>query len=199
MGQLPKLKLKRFSIISFVIGAIIIISVIPIRLAIARYQMPRPQAIFVLGGSFSRIKFTAQFFHSYPHLDIWVSDYDKNFGSNSRIFKRAGVPKQQIHYDFCATDTVTNFTCLVNKFKEKNLKHLYLVTSDYHMNRAMAIAITVLGSRGITVTPVSVPSANPKPESPLQFFRDSIRSIVWILTGRTGASFNPEVRLKTKF
>jgi hypothetical protein len=55
------------------------------------------------------------------------------------------------------------------------------------MPRAKAIAFFVLGSQGITFTPVTVPSKEPD-ESNLHILRDVGRSVVWILTDRTGAS-----------
>ncbi|MGI2902805.1 hypothetical protein [Tolypothrix sp. VBCCA 56010] len=49
-------------------------SIIPLRLAIAFYQAPIPQAILVLGSASERIEFAAQFWQSHSNLDIWVSD-----------------------------------------------------------------------------------------------------------------------------
>jgi uncharacterized SAM-binding protein YcdF (DUF218 family) len=98
-----------------------------------------------------------------------------------------------LHLDGRATDTVTNFTTLVEDFVRQKLQHIYLITSDYHMKRARAIASIVLGSHGIAVTPVEVPSQGDKSESLVRVLRDCGRSVVWILTKRTGASFNPHV------
>lgn len=96
---------------------------------------------------------------------------------------------QQLHFDFCAVDTVTNFTCNVDNFRSQNIQHIYLITSDYHLQRSLVIAAIVFGSQGIVVTPISVPSGGFPPESPLRVARDFFRSFFWILTGRTGASF----------
>ncbi|NEQ26943.1 MAG: YdcF family protein, partial [Microcoleus sp. SIO2G3] len=86
----------------------------------------------------------------------------------------------------------TNFTSLVKDFKTQNIQHLYLITSDFHMLRAKAIATLVLGSQGITFTPISIPSNDPQ-ESLVRILRDSGRSVLWIFTGRTGASLSPRV------
>jgi len=88
-----------------------------------------------------------------------------------------------------AMDTVTNFTTLVGQFKQQRLQHLYLVTSDFHMRRARAIAAIVLGSRGIVVTPLPLLSPVAS-ESPVKTLRDIGRSVVWLVTKRTGASLN---------
>ena len=52
---------------------LLLLSIIPVRLAIASYQAPNPQAILTLGGSPDREEFTAQFAKYYSSLDIWVS------------------------------------------------------------------------------------------------------------------------------
>ena len=57
-----------------------------------------------------------------------------------------------------ATDTEKNFTTLVGDFVTQKLHNIYLITSDYHLRRARAIASIVLGSRGIAVTPLAVSS-----------------------------------------
>ena len=190
MVQLFKLRLMRASVRFIVVCIVALISIIPLRLMSALYQVPEPQAVLVLGGNHDRILFAAQFARNHPKLDVWVSDYQKFQKFNRPVFLRAGIAKERMHYDVCAIDTVTNFTCTVKKFEEQNLRHLYLVTSDYHMRRAIAIATLVFGSRGIVVTPVAVPSQDEQPESLARVLRDSIRSLLWILIGQTGASFN---------
>lgn len=56
------------------------------------------------------------------------------------------------------------------------------------MPRAQAIASFILGSQGITFTPVPVPSNVPS-ESLLCILRDIGRSYLWITTARSGARF----------
>lgn len=170
---------------------VILMSIIPIRLAIAHYQAPHPQAILTLGGGIEREQFTSQFAQAYPSLKIWVSSGIRP-NKAQEIFRAAGISDQQVHLDYRAIDTVTNFTSLVQDFKNRNIQHLYLITSDFHMPRAKAIATIVLGSQGITFTPISIPSNEPT-ESLVEILRDSCRAIVWVFTGRTGASLSPRV------
>lgn len=170
-------------------------SVIPLRLAIAHYQSPSPQAIFVLGGGKEREQFTAQFAQRHRALPIWISS-GIHPNKTRRIFHRARISTTQLRIDCRAVDTVTNFTSLVTEFKQRNVKHLYLITADFHMPRAKAIATLVLGSQGITFTPISTPIPPPSsnyhpPESWISTLRDSGRAIFWIFTGRSGASLNP--------
>jgi uncharacterized SAM-binding protein YcdF (DUF218 family) len=155
-----KVKFFLFNYFSFVrlvlIIAFFLISFIPVRIAVAFHQAPIPQAIFVLGGAALRMEFAGEFWQRHTDLDIWVSDYAWNFDIDRRIFHQLGVPNQQLRLDGRATDTVTNFTSLVEDFVAQNLQHIYLITSDYHMRRARAIAAIILGSRGVVVTPVAV-------------------------------------------
>ncbi|NEQ20503.1 MAG: YdcF family protein [Microcoleus sp. SIO2G3] len=176
----------RFSLLA--ICAFLLLSIIPVRLAIASYQAPHPQAILTLGGGIDREKFTAQFAQAHPSLEIWVSSGTEPKKALA-IFQAAGIPDTRVNLDRRAVDTVTNFTTLVTDFKNRGIQHLYLITSDFHMPRAKAIAFFVLGSQGITFTPVTVPSNKPD-ESNLHILRDVSRSVVWILTDRTGASLH---------
>jgi uncharacterized SAM-binding protein YcdF (DUF218 family) len=162
-----------------------------VRLAIAYYQAPIPEAILTLGGDFEREPFTAQFAQAYPDLNIWVSTGSPP--EKARVtFRQAGIAEERVHLDRRAVDTVTNFTTLVPTFKTQDIQHVYLITSDFHMRRAKAIAFFVFGSRGIAFTAVSVPSDKPS-ESLLHILRDTGRAAIWIVTGRTGASFNPHL------
>jgi uncharacterized SAM-binding protein YcdF (DUF218 family) len=164
-----------------------IASILSLKLAIARYLSPQPQAILTLGGGQEREEFAAKFAKTHPNLKIWLSS-----GSPDRqariIFHRAGISDKRVNIDRRATDTVTNFTSLVKDFQQKNIHHIYLITSDYHMNRARAIAFFVLGSHDIAFTSVLVPSTQ-SPESWVVVIRDSFRALFWLVTGHTGASF----------
>ena len=177
-------KLLRYWLLGSVSFTLFLLSIIPIRLVIAYYQAPHPQAILILGGPSEREKFTAQFAKAHSNLDIWLSTGIPPRQAQS-LFQAAGIPSQYIHLDYRATDTVTNFTTLVSDFKQNHVQHLYLITSDFHMPRATATI--VLGTQGITFTPVAVPSNRPK-ESSLRILRDMGRSLFWLATGRTGAS-----------
>ena len=163
-------------------------SIIPVQLAIAKLQAPRPQAILTLGGDPSREEFTARLAQWYPSLEVWISSPPEKVLD----FPSAGIANTRVHIDRRAVDTVTNFTSLVADFKKRRFQHIYLITSEYHMSRAEAIATIILGSQGITFTPISV-SSDRTPESWLLILRDSGRALLWLFTGYTGASLNPKL------
>ena len=149
---------------------------IPTRLFVAKRQAPQPQAIFVLGGHPDREKAAAQLAKYYPELEVWVSS-----GSDAAIahstFLAVGISDNRLHLDYRASDTVTNFTTLVQTFKSLDIQHVWLVTSDFHMDRAEAIAYLVLGSHGITYTTHIVPS-NRAEEPTWKIGRDAMRSAI---------------------
>ncbi|WP_026082453.1 YdcF family protein [Mastigocladopsis repens] len=147
-------------------------------------QFVQPQAILVLGGSTSKLereKFTADFAHKYPNLPIWISG-----GSPPKItrqvFIKAGVDTKRLRLDYRANNTVENFTTLVDDLEKRDIKSVYLITSDYHMRRAKVIGEIILGSRGIDFKPVAVPSEG-TPEPIEKSIRDGVRAIVWVATG----------------
>ncbi len=178
-----KRKKYRFFCLAIFAFISLLISIIPIRLALATKIAPLPQAILTLGGDPKREQLTAQLAQWYPSLEIWISSPPEK----TLDFQAAGISNTRVHIDRRAVDTVTNFTSLIKDFKKRNFHHLYLITSDYHMPRAKAIATIVLGSQGIVFTPVAVSSARAQ-ESTFQLLRDIGRSLFWIVTGRTGAS-----------
>jgi len=163
-----------------------------------------PQAILVLGGALEREKFAAEFAYQHQELPVWISG-----GSNPEyaewLFSEAGIDRDRLHLDYDAVDTVTNFTTIVDKLKNHGVKSVYLITSDYHMRRASVIGEIVLGSHGIDLIPVTVPSKqSPEPLEKALF--DGARAVLWVTTGSTGSTFSQALRsqklnllLKTTF
>jgi uncharacterized SAM-binding protein YcdF (DUF218 family) len=158
---------------------------IPARLAIAQWQAPKPQAILTLGGRPAREAFTADFARLHPELKIWVSSGLRPNDAHA-LFRKQNIPDDRVNLDYRALDTVTNFTTLVSDLEQQDIHHIYLITSDYHMARSKAIATIVLGSHGITFTAIGVPSAKP-PEDSVHIARDVTRSLIWLVSGYTGA------------
>ena len=146
----------------------------------------QPEAVFVLGGHEERECFAAQLATKHPQLPIWVSSGSPEDYA-TRIFTKAGIKSDRLHLDYQASDTVTNFTSLVDELEAQGIDSVYLITSENHMLRARIIGEIVFGSRGIILKPVSVPSDYP-PESIDKSLRDGARAILWLTTGHTGAN-----------
>jgi uncharacterized SAM-binding protein YcdF (DUF218 family) len=149
-------------------------------------HLQRPEAVLVLGGAPEREVFAAEFAQQHPNLPIWISS-GSNIEYTEWVFAEAGISSDRVHLDYRAQDTVTNFTTLVDDLKQQGIHSVYLITSDYHMRRAQVIGEIVLGSRGIELEPVPVPSEQ-SPESMSKVVRDAARAVLWVATGRTGSS-----------
>lgn len=159
-------------------------------------QNLQPNAIFVLGGATERERFAAEFAAQHPGLPIWVSSGSPRDYAN-RVFAKAGIDKSRVHLDYQAVDTVTNFTSLVDKFQAQGFDSVYLITSDYHMRRALVIGEIVFGSTGIKLLPVPIPTGK-SPEPTKKCLRDGARAILWVTTGHTGASLAQKADIAQK-
>jgi uncharacterized SAM-binding protein YcdF (DUF218 family) len=148
----------------------------------------QPRAMLVLGGDPEREDFAVEFAREHPSLPIWVSGVG-NPAITKELFIKAGIPSRLLHIDQSASDTVTNFTTLVDKLRARGINSVYLITSDYHMRRSRVIGEIVFGSRGIYLKPVPVPSNDPNESLP-RVMRDGARAVLWVLTGHTGASLS---------
>jgi uncharacterized SAM-binding protein YcdF (DUF218 family) len=168
--------------------------ILPAVLWLGWYQLQalltQPQAVLVLGGATEREKFAAQFAREHPGLPIWISSGAPQEYSEW-VFSEAGVELSRLKLDYRAVDTLTNFTTLADDLKQRGIKSVYLITSAYHMRRSRLIGEIVLGSRGIHLQPVEIPSGQ-SPESLSKTLRDGGRALVWVTTGYTGAELHQQ-------
>jgi uncharacterized SAM-binding protein YcdF (DUF218 family) len=144
---------------------------------------PPPQMILVLGGDVARERKAAELARR-DGLPVVVSG-----GSNPEyahwLFSQSGVGGGRVLLDYRARDTLSNFTSVVADLRRARVRHVLLVTSSDHMERALLVGRIVAGSRGITLTPVAVPcGARCMPESPSKVWGDGARALLWVLTGR---------------
>lgn len=145
--------------------------------------LPPPQIILVLGGDVARERVAADL-AARDGLPVLVSG-----GSNPEyahwLFGRQGLDHGRVQLDYRATDTLTNFTSIVDELKRAKVRHVLLVTSSDHMQRAMLVGRVVAGSRGIGLTPVEVPCGDRcTPEAWRKVWGDGARAALWVLTGR---------------
>ncbi len=145
--------------------------------------LPPPQMILVLGGDVERERVAGELARR-DGLPVLVSG-----GSNPEyahwLFGRQGLGAGRVQLDYRATDTLTNFTSIVDELKRAKVRHVLLVTSSDHMQRAMLVGRLVAGSRGIGLTPVAVPCGERcQPEGWRKIWGDGARAALWVLTGR---------------
>ena len=175
----PMSKLRRLIMLS-IVATSLCVGFKPIR-----NSVDNPEALLVLGGHEERERFAAKLAQEYPQLPIWISSGSPEAYAQ-RIFAKAGIERDRLHFDYRASDTVTNFTTLVDELKAQGIDSVYLITSENHMTRAKIIGDIVFGSKGIDFQPIAVPSNNP-PEPIEKCLRDGARAIFWLVTGHTGA------------
>ena len=142
-----------------------------------------PERILVLGGDLDRERVGLRLAQQLE-LPLVVSG-----GSNPEyaqwLLRDAGIDQSRVALDYRAKDTFTNFTSLVDDLKRDGVKHVYLVTSEDHLPRAMTVGRLVAGSRGIRLTGVSV-SCQPscRKETFGKRLGDGIRALTWVITGQ---------------
>lgn len=193
--RLSSIKLGRI-IAASIVGALgIWLGNIAIKLELAAHQAPKPEAILVLGGGIGREETAAILAKNDPTLVVWVSSSERPSEDKYAIFQAAEISLERVYLDYQATDTVTNFTTLVAQFKRHQIRHLYVVTSDFHMPRAQVIGSIVLGHSGMTFTPITMPT-NERTESWLRIARDGSRSMLWTITGKTGEQIGRKIEAK---
>ena len=149
----------------------------------ALFDRSAPQLVLVLGGDVDRERVGARLARELE-LPLLVSG-----GSNPEyatwLIQDEGLEVERVELDYRAQDTLGNFTSLVDELQDRQVKHLLLVTSADHLARSMAVGQVVAGSRGIHLTGVPV-ACEPRcvSESSLKTWRDWIRAVAWVATGR---------------
>ena len=146
-------------------------------------SQPPPQLILVLGGDADRERVAADLSRR-DGLPVLVSG-----GSNPEyaqwLFEQQGLDQRRVQLDYRATDTLSNFTSVVDDLRRAKVRHVLLVTSSDHMDRALLVGRLVAGSRGIALTPVAVPCGELCiPEGWRKVWGDGLRAGLWVLTGR---------------
>ena len=142
-----------------------------------------PQLVFVLGGDVARERVGARLARELD-LPLLVSG-----GSNPEyanwLIQNEGLEAGRVQLDYRARDTLGNFTSLVDELQDRRVQHMLLITSADHLPRSMAVGQVVAGSRGIHITGVPV-ACEPHcvEESPVKHWRDLIRAVAWVATGR---------------
>eukprot|EP00884_Botryococcus_braunii_P006603 jgi/Botrbrau1/15944/Bobra.0260s0005.1 len=162
-------------------------------------------AILLLGGDAEREFLTAELaagnFRELPEISAGLSDpvvevlvnpripifISSGHGNVGQVFISAGVDAKRIHLDTRATDTVTNYTTLVPPLIAAGYRHVAVVTSDYHVQRADLIARHIFRALRMQYTMCSLPSTNKFGqdfgETKLRMWRDLIRTWLWLYCG----------------
>eukprot|EP00928_Gymnodinium_smaydae_P064181 TRINITY_DN47590_c0_g1_i1.p1 TRINITY_DN47590_c0_g1~~TRINITY_DN47590_c0_g1_i1.p1 ORF type:complete len:220 (-),score=36.97 TRINITY_DN47590_c0_g1_i1:294-953(-) len=137
-------------------------------------------AIVVLGGEPERDEYAVQLARESPAVSVFVSspgaDAQERYASLER--------EHRLHISWDAVDTVTNFSTLYQLLLRAGITRVRLVTSPYHMPRALAIGRIMLGAGEFVLDPQPVPHGLEVPIEPSwKTWRDCKRAWIWRLTG----------------
>jgi uncharacterized SAM-binding protein YcdF (DUF218 family) len=145
---------------------------------------PPPQMILVLGGDADREKAAARLARE-DGLPVVVSGGTNPEYAHWLFEEREGLPSHQVHLDYRAFDTVSNFTSLVDDLRRARIRHALLVTSSDHMDRALLVGRIVAGSRGIHLTPYPVACGQLcVHERRRRLWEDGLRAVLWVISGQ---------------
>lgn len=177
------MRLQRWFVLG-VLGALVLPVAARIRpyVAVMVHAHP-PDRILVLGGDVDRER-AGLLLARQLKMPLVVSG-----GSNPEyarwLVQREGLPAGQVQLDYRATDTLGNFTSLVDDLHRQGVRHVLLVTSEDHLPRALTVGTLVAGSRGIRLTGVPVACGTPcAPENAGKHWGDGLRAFAWVLTGQ---------------
>lgn len=137
--------------------------------------------ILELGGNVNRVNKAVELAKNYPDAFIIVSS-ETSPDVVVSAFDNAEISRERLLLDYQAWDTVTNFTTTYKLIKSFQPQKLYIVTEQFHMRRAKAIADAVYFRRGVELIPSPYESTHP--EEPLKLIvEDFLRASLWRGTG----------------
>ena len=143
-------------------------------------RIPTPTCCLVLGGDRRRELLAAQ------RCDAKVLLLSSGCASEAELreaLSPARAALTSVIVDRAATDTVTNFTTIVDKLRASGVRSVAVATAVPHMQRAGTIGTIVLGAQGIHTVPWPVDAGERLHESWLRTMRDGLRALLWVLCG----------------
>ena len=139
--------------------------------------------ILHLGGTWARACTAADLAQYLDDYLVIVSSEGNEEGFRA-VYEKAGIPADKVIHDQAAWDTVTNFTHTYRLLISLGVERLFVVTSDFHMPRARAIAKAVWGGRIKELHFIEHPHSSKSAKSDAKYiFIDRLRAIIWRWTG----------------
>lgn len=136
--------------------------------------------IISLGGNINRLPHACRLALNFPGAHLIISSE----GDAARCLQIAldtGLPRERIHLDYRAWDTVTNFTKTTDQVKRFGTTDLHVVTDGFHMLRSFGIARIVYALSPVRCHPD--PTSVGSPEAWRLVLSDWLRALVWRFTG----------------
>ena len=136
--------------------------------------------ILHLGGNPNRIQKTIEVAKEHPTATIIISSEGNHPFIKDQLNKN-NINLKRVIFDDSAYDTVGNFTDTYKLIKNLKANKVYIVTSNWHMERAVAIASIVYAFRGIEIIRCSWSDGDRKDPGNTNW--DVMRTIKWRFLG----------------
>lgn len=140
-------------------------------------------AYLVLGGSIRREMHMAQLAHTLPTPKPILISAGSADPCIRLLFEQADAALDYVWLEHCAESTFGNFVYAVPILESWGTRHVTLVTSGTHSDRAVTLARILLGAQGIWTTPLIVDETGipGNQETRLKTTLDIGRSLLWAM------------------
>ena len=158
--------------------------------------------ILVLGGDRHRELTAVHLFHKQEIISALALPHQHDEGrihidySRTSLILSSGAigpddlppslpPSLRILFDRRAVCTLTNFTSLSPSFQAQGVRRVLVLTSSFHLRRALAVGRVVLGAGGMDVRGLGIEGGGEEggEEGWLRRGRDYVRAWVWVVLG----------------
>ena len=162
------------------VSTAIITGVCSILLSLRTASNQPVEAYLVLGGSIRREVHVAQLSRAHPQRPVLISTGSAD-PCIRLIYEKFQAPLEPVWLEKCARSTFGNFVFSVSTLKQWKVRHIGLVTSGSHAQRAVWMAKIILGAHRIWVEPEIVPEQGVpgNQENALKTIADMTRSVLW--------------------
>lgn len=139
--------------------------------------------ILHLGGDWRRVQRTAIEARRRLSAPVLISGALPEFDRVADFLMADGMPRERLIFDATAYDTVGNFTTTWPMVRRLGARRVYVVTSHWHMERAMAIAHAAYWGRGVTAVACPWHDGTARRDRGNTQW-DVMRTVQWRITGR---------------
>lgn len=139
--------------------------------------------ILCLGGSEQRLVKGILLAIEDPTAKLVVSSFGIKRSVLTERLLKAGLKKEQFCIDYTALDTIGNFVDTLPIIQALAPKKIYIVTDDYHMKRAQAIADIVYSGLSYQLVNIECKTNTPQ-ESEFKVNIERIQAWIWKNTGK---------------
>ncbi|MEM6503393.1 MAG: ElyC/SanA/YdcF family protein [Cyanobacteria bacterium P01_C01_bin.89] len=166
---------------ALLISTVIVTVLAALAIALNHHRQQPVDTIFVLGGSIKREMYLAETLPRKENIPILISN-----GSPSpcvrALYEREERSPAGVYVEHCARSTFDNFSYGIPFFRQWHSRHIQLLTSGSHVERATWLGRLMLGAHGIWVDVLEVPETG-VPGNVERWWKTGLdmgRSLLWL-------------------